>query len=199
MTIKYNTDPAGNIKVITKDGKVSCECCCLFGPPPDPTIGVEITKNQFGALLRGGVCVYSNSATFEPGSESPTGPCFESGGASGTTGFEKNICFIGTFDVGGNAVGLCRFWAYEGKYRFIVGTGSFTGDRFLYLTFSENTPIGGALIPNHYLSDFTGSVTIDGESIGGNWYNSTGSCGYSDGTGIVESASISINITTNAP
>jgi hypothetical protein len=33
MTIKYNTDPAGNIKVITKDGKVSCECCeecCMY-------------------------------------------------------------------------------------------------------------------------------------------------------------------------
>ena len=27
MTIKYNTDPAGNIKIITKDGKVSCACC----------------------------------------------------------------------------------------------------------------------------------------------------------------------------
>jgi hypothetical protein len=34
MTIKYNTDPAGNIKIITKDGKVSCECCdvecCMY-------------------------------------------------------------------------------------------------------------------------------------------------------------------------
>jgi hypothetical protein len=27
MTIKYNTDSAGNIKIITKDGKVSCTCC----------------------------------------------------------------------------------------------------------------------------------------------------------------------------
>jgi hypothetical protein len=32
MTIKYNTDPAGNIKIITKDGKVSCGCCATpFG------------------------------------------------------------------------------------------------------------------------------------------------------------------------
>jgi hypothetical protein len=32
MKIKYNTDPAGNIKVITKDRKVSCECCgcCMY-------------------------------------------------------------------------------------------------------------------------------------------------------------------------
>jgi hypothetical protein len=41
MTIKYNTDPAGNIKVITKDGKVSCECC---GCPSATIVVLEISN-----------------------------------------------------------------------------------------------------------------------------------------------------------
>jgi hypothetical protein len=200
MTIKYNTDPAGNIKVITKDGKVSCECCCLFGPPPDPTLGVEITRNQFRALLRGGSCSHSYSVTFTAGSTRTPEPQLscQDDGFSGTTEVFKNTCFIGTFNVGGNAQGSCRFWTHEGKYRFVFGTFSQAGDRFLYLSFSDKAPPFSALIPNSYLSNFTGSITIDGEALVGNWYHATGSCGYPS-TGSVQSASASIAITTNAP
>ena len=197
MTIKYNTDPAGNIKVITKDGKVSCECCnnCtgeLFG-------GIEISKEIFEKLLSGFSVSSSASSIF---TNKPF-ICNDNTGFSFTSSLSKDevqiYCSVNN-PLGANGIGFFTISEYEKKYYIAFVSGSIGGQGSIYLAFlrpgfSDAGIVG--VVPNSYITSFSGSFTINGEGMPGVWYQQAGCCGVNDGATVA--ATISISITTNDP
>ncbi len=150
--------------MITKDGKVSCECC-------DPCFNAgfslepEITSEQYNALLRGGILAYSISAILSsPCSESPTPPGYSQ---SESISITEKICFVSEFlpvAPEGSGVGneLIFQWGPNNQQKNLrVAVRSFGG-------FSG--PEWGIVKPgagqnNPFVNIGSLSITIDGETI----------------------------------
>jgi hypothetical protein len=197
-TIKYNTDNQGNIKVITKDGKVSCECCaCVANFSAQNEI--EISKEVFNNLLKGFTITAYTSSIF---TNRPFG-CFDNLGFSSSLSISKNdariYCGL-NIPLGVSAVGFFSFRKIENKYYIAFVSGSFGGNPSIYFAFlragASETGLFGP-VPNSYVTNFSGSFTINGQEISGVWYNTDQSCGSDEGATV--SATISISITTNDP
>jgi hypothetical protein len=96
-------------KVITKDGKVSCECCeeeCIDGPTSGQNV-FEITKSEYTKYFKGGTWEVSTNLIT---SESADPDCIETGSGSGNVIEEAQGCIHvinGTADASATFIGQC--------------------------------------------------------------------------------------------